>query len=192
MKVILRVILLLTLSFSVLSVAADYMNYEVGIIGGNAIQPPPDTFLLIRKQDKVCAVKFTEWQRGNDKSTPTTFQSGEESYYAKYVWYLGEKKGGDWVLNPPVRHGESNVTKKRSYGIGRFAFGGGDFKINCGAFNLKWTPPANVYFYEYYNKERQYDTEIALTRWRTFEEIRLDDSLEWLRYDENRPISIIN
>lgn len=168
------------------------LEYVDGVIGRMSIRPPPNTFLLIRKKDKICAIKFTEWHRGDDKSAPNTFHSGEESFYAKYVWYLGERNVDDSVLNPPIAHGESSVTQKRLAGIGRFAFGGGNKKVSCGAFKLKWTPPANVYFFETQNRDGQYDTEIALTKWHAFEDIQLDDSLEWLRYDEKRPISIIN
>ena len=69
---------------------------------------------------------------------------------------------------------------------------GGDFRINCGAFKLAWTPPAVVYFYEYQNKKGLYDTEMALTKWHAFEDIRLNEPLEWLKYDENRPYTRID
>lgn len=188
-----KAIILIIASFTCLSSAAfDYMNYTVGIIGEMAVQPPPNTFLLVRKKDKICAIKFTKWQRGNDKSEPNTFSSGAESFEAKYVWYLGEKIQDSWVLNPPTAQGESSVTQKPLVGIGRFAFGGGNKKISCGAFKLKWTAPANVYFFEKQNREAQYDAEIALTKWHTFEEIRLDDSLDWLKYDEKREMTIVN
>lgn len=188
-----RAFLLLGILFTGLSNAEIDYTYTTGIIGHNSIQPPPDTFLLIRKKDKLCAIKFTEFKRGNDKSEPNIFHSGEESFYAKYVWYLGEKKSAGWSLTPPIAHGESELSSKRLVGIGRFAFGGGNTDLSCRDFKLSWTPPGHVYFYKfgYRYENSKYDTEMALTKWHAIQDIRLDESLEWLKYDENRPYSIV-
>jgi hypothetical protein len=41
---------------------------------------PLGRFLLIRRKDSnLCAIKFTEYHRGNDAKPPTVFSSGEES-----------------------------------------------------------------------------------------------------------------
>ena len=167
------------------------MIYSDGAIRSNVVRPPMGTFLLIRKGDAQCAIRFTGMWRGNDRGESSFFNSGEESFRSRYVWYLGEKVANAWVIHPPKTSGESEVSQGRLIGLGKFSLGNGNGHIKCGSIRVSWNAPAYVYFFGG-AVQRDEGNEIALTRWTKFEDVDPNDqSLQWLRYDENRPDTVI-
>jgi len=166
------------------------MSYSEGWIASGAVRPPAGAFLLIRENEAMCALQFTGLWRGNDAKEPTPFDSGQESFRARYAWYHGERISGNWILHPPKASGESEVSQGRLVGLGRFAFGTGDIRIQCGPIATKWTAPAWAYFY--YRRPQEQSIEIAVTRWRKFEDVNPNDAaLRWLRYDKDRTDAVV-
>jgi hypothetical protein len=166
------------------------MIYFDGLLSSAAVLPPIGTFLLIRRKNALCAIKFTEIWRSNGAKESTIFHSGDESFRARYVWYTGENISNIWIIHPPKASGESEVSRRPLIGLGRLAFGGGNIHIKCGSFRLKWSAPANVYFYE--TLAQNEGNEFAITPWTKFEDIDPNDSiLNWLQYDENRPNTVV-
>lgn len=148
---------------------------------------PLGKFLLIRKDASVCAIRFLEYQRGNDAKAPTPFSSGEESFYAKYECSCRGEGG----------RGFSNVTsaelnKRPLRGIGRLAFQTGETNVKCGRFKLPWSYPTRVSFQIYGTKLGDHGIELAPTRWTDINEINASDArLHWFRYDEGRKVTYI-
>lgn len=148
------------------------------------------TFLLIRKSDALCAIQFTGIWRGNDRQDGSVFHSGDESFRARYSWYLGAKVADRWVIHPPRDFGESELSQGRLVGLGRLAFGTGNIRIECGSIFVKWSAPAHVYFY--YPLAQEQGNEIAVTQWKKFEDVDPNSSsLQWLRYDKDRPVVVV-
>lgn len=136
--------------------------------------------MLIRNKNDLCAIKFQDMWRGNDAGASTTFHSGDESFRARYDWYLAEKNKAGWALE-----GSSELSQKRLVGLGRLAFGTGNIRIRCGSIAVKWTAPAHVYFF--YGAGEEQGNEIAITNWRNIEDVNPNDiRLKWLRYEKNR------
>jgi hypothetical protein len=166
------------------------MTYSDGLVSSNAVLPPAGTFLLVRKNDFLCAIRFTGIWRGNDAGEGSIFRSGDESFRAHYEWYSGGKTSSHWVINPPVEAGKGEVSQRRLVGLGRFAFGGGNIHIKCGSLLLKWSAPAHVYFYHALAQDE--GIEIAITNWTKFEDIDPNNHrLRWLRFDSNRATTVI-
>ncbi len=166
------------------------MVYSNGRIFSNAVLPPAGTFLLIRKKDALCAIQFTGIWRGNDRGNSSFFHSGDESFRANYSWYVGANVSDTWVIHPPKSSGKSELLQERLVGLGKFAFGNSNIHIKCGGIFLKWSAPANVYFYHTLAQDES--NEIAVTRWTKFEDVDPNDqSLQWLHYDTKRPDTVI-
>jgi hypothetical protein len=169
------------------------MVYSDGNTSSMAVLPPMGTFLLIRKNDTLCAIQFTGIWRGNDSGKSSFFHSGDESFRARYAWYLGERVSNTWGIHPPRASGESEASRGRLFGLGSLAFGNGNSRIKCGPILLFWTAPAHVYFSD--GKPSLFldqGNEIAVTRWTKLEDIDPNDrSLQWLRFDKNRPDTVI-
>lgn len=148
---------------------------------------PLGRFLLIRKDSNLCAIKFTEYHKGNDAKPPTVFSSGEESLDAKYECFCQSERGGGFG---DATLGE--VNKRASWGIGRLAFGGGKTNVRCGPFKLPWMYPARVSFNIEGTKLGDQGIELAPTRWSAIDEVNVrDPRLRWFRYDESRKVTYI-
>lgn len=166
------------------------MTYSDGLVSPNAVLPPAGNFLLVRKNQELCAIRFTRIWRGNDAGESSAFRSGDESFRARYDWYSGRNDSNHWVINPPLASGGSEVSQGRLFGLGRLAFGGGNIHIKCGLLILKWSAPAHVYFYHALAQDE--GIEIALTTWTKFEDVDPNDQrLQWLRFDTNRATTVI-
>jgi hypothetical protein len=163
-------------------------TYPQGRIASMAVLPTSGTFLLARRQSSLCAIQFAGIWRGNDATRATTFHSGDESFRARYQWYLGEKKSTAYVIHPAKASGIAELSKGPLVGLGRLAFATGNNVIKCGPIRLFWTAPAYVYFSD--GESSLFEdkgVEIALTRWTKFEQVDPNDpKLLWLRYDKNR------
>lgn len=152
---------------------------------------PLGRFLLIRKDKRVCAVRFTKAQRGHDAKPGTTFNSGEESFSAEYDWYFQGDGSGDFTQSG-VLSGHEQLARKPLKGIGRFAFQTGQIYVKCGPFKLRWMFPTRVAFYSTGVTPGDYGIELAPTKWAEIKEVDvLDPRLKWYRYDANRkPVEI--
>ena len=169
------------------------MSYTEGSITSMSVLPPSGTFLLVRQKNVLCAIQFTGIWRGNDAESGSALHSGDETFRARYVWYLGERTSHSSIIHPTKASGEGDLSQGRLVGLGRLAFGTGKSRIQCGPIRLFWTAPANVYFSDGRPTLLQdQGNEIAVTKWTKFEQIDPNDpTLVWLRYDKNRAVSRI-
>jgi len=153
---------------------------------------PLQRFLLIKKGNDLCAIRFTQYRRSYDVEPPTNFNSGEESFYGEYDWHYGlANKGG---LNADgASKGHRKVAQTRTLGIGRLILWGGVDWVRCGSFVLLWRYPTRASFSSK-STEGPCDREIEMapTRWSDIRQVNpADAGLKWFRCDEKRkPISI--
>lgn len=150
--------------------------------------PPLGYYLLVRRGSDLCAIKFTGVWRGNDASEPTAFHGGEESYRLEYDWHYMPDFDGKW---PPakMKAGHSQADSKALVGIGRFAFQTGKDEVFCGPVRLSWSAPSTLAFGRAGKEQGDYGYEMAVTKWKKFDEIRPDAPyLKWYRYDVKREV----
>jgi hypothetical protein len=151
------------------------------------VSAPAGKFLLIRRDASVCAIRFIDYQRGNDAKAPTLFSSGEESFYAKYECFCQGDGGGGF--------GDATIgelSKRPLWGIGRLAFQRGETNVRCGRFKLPWSYPTRVSFQPYGSKLGDHGIELAPTRWTDIKDVNVNDNrLQWFHYDEGRKVTLI-
>jgi hypothetical protein len=150
------------------------------------VASPLNRFLLVRKGNNACAVRFTKFWRDNDEKKSTVFSSGQENVYAEYESYHQGDGSFDFAKNN-VKHTYGKLHDGPSYGIGRLAFKLGlSYRIQCGSFSLFWMYPARLEFIGYdglWDKE----VELAPTKWQSIQEVNFNYSkLLWSRYSDDR------
>jgi hypothetical protein len=159
-------------------------------IDWHQVSAPFGRFLLIRKGSSTCAVRFTEFHRGNNSKPPTLFSSGDESHHAEYDWYWQADGSGDF-RKQNVQSGHAKLIQKPLLGIGSFAFQTGIVHVRCGPFKLLWHYPVAVSF-DVRGECSDERTELAPTVWKNIVDITGDDSrTRWYRCDETRESLLI-
>jgi hypothetical protein len=146
------------------------------IIAPNAVVMPLGKILLVRKDSKYCAIKFTKFWTGKT----------EEDLYASYeAYYQGDNTGDFSKRNVEFMNGDLSAPKPR--GIGRLAFSFGKKEIKCGAITLQWDGKGSIYFYRFDQDEGDYGIQLAPTKWIDISQVNVSDSrLKWYRYDPKR------
>jgi hypothetical protein len=91
---------------------------------------PLGRFLLVRRADDSCAIRFTEYHEGHDAK----LTSGEQTLYARYEWYYQKSPRPDFKVN--AISGKDDLVKKPLLGIGRLAFQTGKTVLKCGPLKL--------------------------------------------------------
>src|SRR5512139_286156 len=105
-------VLLIPLSFATGTTAAGVSSEKLARtharIDWHQVGAPVGRFLLIRKGSSTCAVRFTEFHRGNNAKPPTLFSSGDESHHAEYDWYW-QADGSSDFRKPNVQSGHAKL-----------------------------------------------------------------------------------
>jgi hypothetical protein len=157
----------------------------------NGIRPAIGCFLLIRRDDQLCAIKFTGAWRGNDAKTPTSFNSGAESFRAEYDWYYLPGSARKWTFSE-LQSGHSQVERKPLVGLGRFAFQTGKDEVECGPMRFLWIPPTQLMFRGRGQEAGDQGYEMAPTKWVSIQEINPEmPYLKWYRHNEKRQSQLI-
>ncbi|MBC8549071.1 MAG: hypothetical protein ISR96_00220 [Nitrospira sp.] len=146
------------------------------IIAPNAVVIPLGKILLVRKDKKYCALKFTEFWTGKT----------EDDRYAKYESYYQPDGSGNFSAKN-VKFVREQLSAPRPRGIGRFAFSFGNRNVRCGSIKLQWSGKTSVYFYKKGKKPDDYGIEIAPTIWTDALEVNVfDPRIQWYIYNEKR------
>lgn len=151
------------------------------IIAPNAVVMPLGRILLVRKDSKYCAVKFTKFWAGKT----------EEDLYASYeVYYQGDNTGDFSKKNVEFKKGDLAAPKPR--GMGRLAFSFGKKEIKCGSITLQWDGKGSIYFYRFDQDEGDYGIHLAPTKWIDISQLNVSDPrLKWYGYDAKRQRIVI-
>ncbi len=82
---------------------------------------PFKCFLLIRDGDFLCAVRFTNFVRGQDARPPSIWTSGDETLTSVYEWHVLARADGAVTSK---QHGRGVVQFTAPRGFGRLIIGG--------------------------------------------------------------------
>ena len=163
----------------------DSEQTDFAHIGWHQVSSPFGSFLLIHGKDGDCAVRFTEYHKGNDKQPSSIFSSGEESYSAQYEWFYQGDGSGDFN-KPSTLRGIGKVTRGAIVGIGRLGFQTGNSYLTCGSIKTYWLQPSSISF----SKKITCNSaiyELSPTKWQSIKDVHLDSpQLNWYRCDEGR------
>jgi hypothetical protein len=175
------------------SEAIEYVPYdkeerkvrEFARITHSSVSSPMGGFILVRRGKDTCAVRFTDYRRGNDGGPRTLFTTGQESFFAEYDWYCQGDGSADFSRKN-VKSGHGKVADKAQIGIGWLRYKPGRTAVKCGPMALQWQRPAALMFFPG-QRPGEYGYRLAPTRWQQVGELRADDEgLKWFGYDENR------
>lgn len=150
-------------------------------IAPNAIGMPVGRFLLIRKDNEYCAIRFTQNWTGKTKYD-------QHAEYESY--YQGDKTGNFRNQNLKYKKEEVYYTKPSFSIFGHPVRIGAKRDILCGPLELWWSAGPHLTFV-YYNRhdqnQRDNGIELAPTPWKSITEVNVfDQRVKWYRYDERR------
>lgn len=149
------------------------------LVGFSWVDMPLNKILLIRNNNDFCALKFTYMKRGNDSKEATSFNSGEESFEAKYDFLSWHAKANSQIS---LISKDNKLELNAAIGIGRLSYQPGNSTIKCGNAKLLWQYPAAVLLFG-----RDMETMFSPTTLTEFDGISLSThKAVWYGYDEKR------
>jgi hypothetical protein len=186
----LLILLSLAMGTAMAGVATEKRTRTHARVDWHQVGAPFGRFLLIRKGTSTCAVRFTEFHRGNNAKPPTLFSSGDESHHAEYDWYWQADGSGDF-RKPNVQSGHAKLIQKPLLGIGSFAFQTGKVHVRCGPFKLLWHYPVAVSF-DVRGECSDQRTELAPTALKNIGDITGNNpDTRWYKCDQTRKSLLI-
>ncbi|GAB6270155.1 MAG: hypothetical protein STSR0002_28990 [Smithella sp.] len=151
---------------------------DVRIVFSGAYMPI-GRFLLIRKKDEVCALKFTRFW--NEK------QGKEQEKYAAYISYYQNDGSGN-LLSQNVKIIEGKASNLPLRGWSRlFFWQPGISYVKCGPLKFVWNYYGAVVAFEKGDSPGDHGFEFAPTPWENITEVNVSDKrIKWYRYDKDR------
>ena len=160
-------------------------------IYGTAAGAPLGRLLLMRKDGNACAIRFTQFRRGNDSKPQTRFRTNEETRYAEYDWYFLAGKGKD-RLRQRITSGHESLSYKPIVGYGHLRIQRGNVTVKCGSLHATWAYPVSVSLLEPNGRFESNGIEVAPTQWVDVQDVNLSaPGLVWYRYSEARDLAYI-
>jgi hypothetical protein len=150
------------------------------VIGPLEITVPQGRFLLIRKDQEVGALIFT-----NIELTKTDDQGK-----AKYESYF-QGDGSGALQNVNVIKEVGSIDLKHLKGVGRISFQTGHRKIRIGKWSFASDYPGRITMWPYRGEQRDYGYEFAPTSAQNISQIDVSDRrLHWFRYLADKTIIV--
>jgi hypothetical protein len=141
---------------------------------------PFKCFLLIQDGDALCAIRFTNFVRGQDARPPSIWTSGDETLTSVYEWHVLARTDGKVTSK---RHGQAIAQFTAPRGFGHLIVAGGYDNVQCGDKQYNWIYPDAVHFPSGPNSPMR----MAPTKWTEVSQIQVDDpSLKWFAADKSR------
>jgi hypothetical protein len=160
-------------------------------IYATAVGAPLGYILLMRKDGDTCAIRFTEFHRGNDSKPQTRFRTNEETLYAEYDWHsLGDKNRNQAKRN--AMSGHESLIYKPIVGYGHLRIQRGKVTVKCGALEATWAYPVSVSLLKPNGTYESNGIEVAPTQWAHVGDVNLSSpELVWYQYSEARELAYI-
>jgi len=130
------------------------------------ISPPVGKWVLVRDNNKLCAIRFVEFWRSHVDDD--NFYYSREEFFSRYDWYYRADggvtfKGGEFQAGTGVAS-----TKPQIWRIER------KIGIKCGSLRFKWIYPNQILFPEK-------NSEVAFTGWSEISDVNANDNdLVWI------------
>jgi hypothetical protein len=158
------------------------------VVGYGWFDAPLERILLIRRGEDLCAVRFTEFHQG-EFYPRRWYRMDGHSLHAEYDWFVPAPGTGQFS-DDKEQTGHAKVERYPRTGLGAYAWVPGDWRVECGPFELSWTYPTGVEVYE--ERKRSSGLEFGPTAWRSPSEINLQHPrLKWYGYEESRKTFLI-
>jgi hypothetical protein len=207
MKVIASIFLAMYLMFPMIVIAGsvDHQRAEdnevaIQYIG---VEIPLNKILLIRKENRYCALKFINvWIEIDEerlklsaddiKKGGVTAAVAKESAEKKYAHYMSyySKDGAPDFFDCNIQQKEGTASQLPLRGTLRpFVYQPGNGCVECGQFKLLWSYKTGVTFIPLGkgSSMMDYGIELAPTLWTDIKDVNVKDArLKWYRYDEKR------
>ncbi len=141
---------------------------------------PQGYFLLIRKGQKIGAIRFTNIVKG---IKPGIGQANYESYF--------QDDGSLSFISSNVRKRTGKINLKPLKGVGRLSFQFGSDKIKIGKWSFFTGSPGAIDMYPSWGDEKDYGYEFAPTSADSVEEIDVSDKrLKWFRFNADERVEL--
>jgi hypothetical protein len=205
-KLIFQLFVIMTMVFTTASLVEAYGEEpkpdEVGIYS-RVVEIPLNRIILIRKDNRYCALKFTKaWIEMDEerlklaadylKQGGVTAESARESAekkYANYVSYYNKNSALDFAgTGIQQKNGTASLLPLRGP-FWPLVYQPGNGCVECGEFELLWSYKTGVAFIPLGkgSSMRDYGIELAPTPWTDIKEVNVKDPrIKWYRYDESR------
>lgn len=166
---------------------SDGQKLHASILPGK-ISPPIGYFLLIRKDNNTCAIRFTNYSNPEsgrllDSDASTNNDTAEYDYFNQY-----DGSGNFMKNNLDSGHAKLNRLVIVSRGVARIS---GLYIIKCGSLTLRWNGNSEIDMFQgkFISDE---GIKFAPTKWRDISEINVDDpNIEWFGVDKKRRFTSI-
>lgn len=164
---------------------AERNAFIFAIKGKFDVSAPVGYWVLLRKQDEVCALRFTTFHHEIDKEK-TPHELYWVSRYSDYDWVYSNDGSGDFRKSN-VSTGSGHAASKPNF----WRFPRGTYVVKCGPLEARWGYPNQIFLV---NKRQAGDEpytsngiEVAPTAWKNLDRINLaDPQLVWYRFDSER------
>jgi hypothetical protein len=170
-----------------------YLNAEIGRWGVGA---PAGHFLLIRKENTTCAIRFTDFNMFNSGGGNVSVSKSE----AEYDYFHQPDGSNDYKKsNVETSHFKlkstsivSGTTNASTGWVPPTLAESSTNTIKCGTLALHWFGLVGVSFFEGAATTPDEGIELAPTKWRDVSEINISDPrITWYRYGEARKLAAI-
>lgn len=157
---------------------ASHVNDDVRITYSGA-HMPLGRFLLIRKKDKICALKFTKFWSER--------QGLEKEKHAAYISYYQNDGSGNFLShNVKITEGKASHLPNRGW-LRLFTWQPGTTYVKCGPLEFGWGDYNFIGAFEEGDTLGDHRFEFAPTPWEDINEVNVfDKRIKWYRFDKNR------
>jgi hypothetical protein len=150
--------------------------FDSALVDATVVSSPVGKFLLMRKSNHICAIRFTK------------FGGGKENGGAEYDWYFQGDGSADFT-RPNISSGHAQLQWKAGFFDELLHGPSAKSKISCGSFEVLWTYPNNVIFasFEAWRSKFDYNLELAPTKAADIKEVNIKNPrLQWYKLDDKR------
>ncbi|HOM11219.1 MAG TPA: hypothetical protein PLV81_13840 [Spirochaetota bacterium] len=185
-KSILTLSIILHLLFLSVLLYGDQMNIQkpplnekpIIKIFDTEIEMPFGYYALVKKDNKLCAVRFLETGQHHKK----------DKRYAIYEYYYQGDGTGDFLIKT-AKHGMGKATYNSFCIIGRLCFNTGNMNMACGEINIKWYGGRGISYGDGLNRNEKISdvikagVQIAPTKWTDIKDVNITEKgLKWYKY----------
>ena len=159
---------------------ADSSSKDEFVVGPGQVLVPKGVFLLVRKGNKVGAIRFISIEQGKEIGT------GRATYES---YFKGD--GSTSFRSQSVHKQTGSIDLKPLKGIGRAAFQFGKDKVRVGDWAFRSDSPGSIDMWPYRGAQKDYGYEFAPTSARDVTEIDLSDKrLRWFRFEKDSRVTL--
>lgn len=161
-------------------------NYRNVYVWSGSVSTPEGYFMLIRKENNACAVRFNKFDSSGSVSVPNTNVYILNIDVPYDYFYQADGTGDFKKKNVDSKHLKLSI--KGASGSGAMVAADGNL-IKCGPLDLHWEGESQGVTMYQGSEPHDEGIELAPTRWRDINEININDpTIYWYGYDATRKL----